>query len=44
MTQSLETTGQLSADDRRRLLAEMLQKKANRAAERPFHSGKSASG
>ena len=31
MNQPLETTEQLSADERRRLLAEMLQKKANRA-------------
>jgi thioesterase domain-containing protein len=39
MNQPVETTEQLSADDRRRLLAEMLQKKAIRAPERPLSLG-----
>ena len=39
MSQSSEATHQLSADERRRLLAEMLQKKASRSDERPLSFG-----
>ena len=39
MSQPLEATEQLSADEQRRLLAEMLQKKASRAVERPLSFG-----
>ena len=39
MSQSSEATQQLSADERRRLLAEMLQKKASRSDERPLSFG-----
>jgi thioesterase domain-containing protein/acyl carrier protein len=39
MDQSLETAQQLSPDDRRRLLAAMLQKKASRPQDRPLSFG-----
>ena len=39
MGQPSEATQQLTADERRRLLAEMLQKKASRADERPLSFG-----
>ena len=39
MNQPLETREQLSADEKRRLLAEMLQKKARRAQDRPLSLG-----
>ena len=39
MTQPVETSQNVSAEDRRRLLAEMLQKRASRAVERPLSLG-----